>query len=122
MTFGSIILEGKAAATEYSNLVLDTASAKRIYDPLLMSRHLHPTDWQAQNSLQVQDPFDKTGVWIPEASAGYGAKPASFAPPADWTKAAANGGMASVNKQLAQAAARRDPLESIRSTVGATIL
>lgn len=122
ITFGSIILEGSQAATEYEKLVLNPASAKRIYDPLLMSRHLHPSDWQPQNSLQVMDPSDKTGAWIPEALAGYGNKPAGWKPPADWTNAAASGGIDQVNKQLAQAAARKDPLEPIRSVVGATVI
>jgi len=122
ITFGSIILQGKQAATAYENLVLDPASARRIYDPKLMSRHLHPTDWEPQNSLQVMDPSDKTGAWIPEALAGYGQKPANWKQPADWAKAAAGGGMDQVNKQLAQAAARKDPLEPIRSLIGPTII
>jgi ribose transport system substrate-binding protein len=122
VTFGSIIIEGKAAASAYSNLVLNPASAKRIYDPLMMSRHLHPTDWQPQNSLQVMNPLDKTGAWVPEALAGYGHEPTGWAPPADWTKAAANGGMAQMNSALATAAARNDPLASIRGLVGSTIL
>jgi ABC-type sugar transport system substrate-binding protein len=122
LTYGSVIIEGKEAAKAYSELVLDPGAAERIYDPLLMSRHLHPHDWAPQNDLAVMDPLDPHGIWIPEIAAGYAKKPSGWTPPPSWSKAAANGGLSTTNRMLSTAAGRKDPLSPIRKLVGPSIL
>jgi ribose transport system substrate-binding protein len=122
LIYGSVVIQGAEAAKAYSDLVLDEKSASSIYDPALMSRHLHPNDWAPQNDLAVMDPLDPKGIWVPGADAGYTKKPAGWEPPAAWSKAASGGGIERTNRMLAEAAKRKDPLAPIRKLVGPSIL
>lgn len=103
MNFGGFIIDSPEAAATYADLMYSSKPLPFNYE--LMSRALHPHDWDPQNSMA---PLDIEVYWARDP------KPPRYQIPAPYTEAKDSGAMARVAEQYA-AAFTTDPFASVRT-------